>query len=226
MNDKNKQKLRNAIFKKLYVNDRWTLRMIAEKFNTNHHFVKRKLLEMGVKITRRNSLKKFSDEHKRKISESRKKLKLNGWLPYNTGIKIIEQKNGREILLKNMKGHLRYNVSFEWLNQFDDIEKLKYLNRTIGRKRDNENFTTDIYKQFIEKFYNDKQFNYLYDEWIKTNNKWIKPSLDHIIPKSKNGELSIENLRFISWIENRSKVNILQKDWDEIKKNINYYFNI
>ena len=51
----------NELIKKLYEDDKWTLRMIAEKFNTNHHLIKRKLLKMGVKITRRNTLKEFTD---------------------------------------------------------------------------------------------------------------------------------------------------------------------
>ena len=30
----------------------------------------------------------FSEEHKRKIGESRKKLKANDWIPYNLGLKM------------------------------------------------------------------------------------------------------------------------------------------
>ena len=52
----------------------------------------------------------------------------------------------RDHNLKNMKAHLKYDVSFEWLDSFTDIEKLKYLNRSISRKRDCEGFTTEIYK--------------------------------------------------------------------------------
>lgn len=208
---------------KLYVEDRWTLRMIAEKYHTNHHLVKRRLEKAGVKITRRNTLKEFTQEHKNKISDGRKRLKLSGWIPYNKGIKTAERSNGREILLKNMKAHLKYDVSFEWLDSFEDIEKLKYLNKSITKKRDREGFTTEIYKQYIEKFYNDEKFNILFDKWIKTNDKWIKPSLDHIIPKSKGGSLSLDNLQFISWLENRAKIDIPQVEWNKIKSNIGYY---
>ena len=49
-----------------------------------------------------------------------------------------------------------------------------------------------------------------YERWIKTNDKWIKPSLDHIIAKSKGGGLLIDNLQFISWLENRAKIDIEQ----------------
>ena len=100
----------------------------------------------------------FTEEHKTKISNSRKKLKANGWKPYNVGLKTIDRKNGKELLFKNMKAHLKYNVTLEWLMQFQDIERVKYLNRAISRKRDSDGFTDDIYMKYIEKFYNNDKF--------------------------------------------------------------------
>ena len=160
----------------------------------------------------------FSEEHKRKIGESRKKLKANGWIPYNLGLKMDSLS-----VLKNMKAHLKYDVSIEWLSKFEDIEKLKYLNRSLSRKRDCEGFTTEIYIQFIERFYVDSKFNELYYKWIETNDKWIKPSLDHIEAKCNGGSLLIDNLQFISWLENRAKIDIDQELWNKMKQNINYY---
>jgi len=129
----------------------------------------------------------------------------------------------RDFNLKNMRSHLKYDVSLEWLDGFEDIEKLKFLNRSLSRKRDCDGFTTDIYKQFIEKFYVDEKFNKLYNEWIRTKDKWIKPSLDHIDAKCNGGSLLIDNLQFVSWLENRAKANIPQNEWEEMKKNIGYY---
>lgn len=160
----------------------------------------------------------FTEEHKRKIGESRKKLKANGWIPYNLGLKMDDLS-----LLKNMRAHLKYDVTIEWLSKFEDIEKLKYLNKSLSRKRDYEGFTTEIYIQFIEHFYYDNKFNELYLKWIETNDKWIKPSLDHIIAKAKGGGLLIDNLQFISWLENRAKMDIDQEDWNKMKQNIIYY---
>ena len=68
-----------------------------------------------------------------------------------------------------------------------------------------------------------KRFNELYLKWIETNDKWIKPSLDHIKAKATGGDLMIDNLQFISWLENRTKIDIEQEKWKEIKKNISYY---
>jgi len=135
------------------------------------------------------------------------------------------KKSSKEHNIKNMKGHLKYDVSFEWLNSFEDIEKLKYLNRAISRERDYKGFTKEIYMKYIEKFYYDEKFNLLYNKWKETSDKWIKPSLDHIISKSKGGSLNlIDNLQFISWLENRAKADIEQNEWNKIKEKIYEYF--
>lgn len=155
----------------------------------------------------------FTKTHRENISKACKGRKV-----WSEGKKMSRDHN-----LKNMKAHLKYEVSLEWLNSFEDIEKLKYLNHSIARERDYRGFTTEIYKQFIEKFYKDKKFNELFCEWIKTKDKWIKPSLDHIQAKCKGGTLLLDNLQFISWLENRAKIDISQVEWNKIKKNINYY---
>jgi len=167
----------------------------------------------------RNNLRIFTKEHRQNISDSRKALYASGAITtWSKGKKMSRDHN-----LKNMKAHLKYDVSLEWLNSFDDIEKLKYLNRSLSRKRDCEGFTTEVYKKFIEKFYKDNKFNELFNEWIKTKDKWIKPSLDHIEAKCKGGTLLLDNLQFISWLENRAKIDISQVEWNKIKLNINYY---
>lgn len=167
----------------------------------------------------RNNLRVFTKEHRQKISDSKKALYANGEITtWSKGKKM-----SRDHILKNMKAHLKYDVSLEWLDSFTDIEKLKFLNASIKRKRDYEGFTTEIYKQFIEKFYGDEKFNNLYERWFETKDKWIKPSLDHIQAKANGGTLLLNNLQFVSWLENRAKVDIEQNDWDRIKKNINYY---
>ena len=167
----------------------------------------------------KNNLRVFTKEHRKKISESRKALYASGAITtWSKGKRMT-----REHILKNMKAHLKYDVSLEWLNGFEDMEKLKYLNRSLSRKRDCEGFTTEIYKQFIEKFYNDDKFNSLFDKWKVTNDKWIKPSLDHIKAKCNGGTLLLNNLQFVSWLENRAKVDIDQDEWESIKERINEY---
>ena len=49
--------------------------------------------------------------------------------------------------------------------------------------------------------------------------------LDHIQAKCNGGKLNvINNLQFISWLENRAKVDIEQTEWNKIKQRINEYF--
>lgn len=206
--------MKNIEIIKLYEVERWTLRMIAEKFDTDHHAIKRRLEKAGIKITRRNTLKAFTQEHRDKIG-----MALKGRKIWSQGKKMT-----KEHIIKNMMTHLQYDVTIEWLSQFYDIDKLKFLNRSISRTRDRNGFTTEIYKQFIEKFYYDEKFNHLFDKWILTKDKWIKPSLDHIKAKSKGGELLLDNLQFISWFENRAKVDIDQNEWKSMKDRINDYF--
>jgi hypothetical protein len=167
----------------------------------------------------KNNLRVFTKEHREKISKKRKELYASGAITTWSKGKTMT----KDHCLKNMKAHLKYDVSLEWLNSFEDIEKLKCLNGAIKRKRDYEGFTTDTYKAYIEKFYNDKKFNELFDKWKETSDKWIKPSLDHIVPKAKKGSLLLDNLQFISWLENRAKIDIGQDEWTEIKRHINYY---
>ena len=50
-----------------------------------------------------------------------------------------------------------------------------------------------------------------------------KMTKEHI-PKCNGGSLLLENLQFISWLENRAKVDIGQQEWDLIKEKINEYF--
>lgn len=205
----------------LYVNKNLSLRTISKKFNTNHHKIKRILIKEGVKI---NSLKvgirTWSDKEKEIVGKERKKyFKKN--VPYNKGIKV-----SKETVYKNMKAHLKYDVTMEWLLNFKDIEKLKFLNRSITKNRNKVGFTTEIYKNFIEKFYIDEQFNSIYETWIQNNKyKYLKPSLDHIIPISKNGSsIDLDNLQFLTWFENRCKNDMSITEWTNLKNNIENYF--
>jgi len=190
--------------------------MIAKKFSTNHHKIKRILIKNNIEIDNKNRIRKnFSKETRKKMSDSAKKRDFSS---YNGKKHTTERK------IKNMATHLKYNVTTEWLKKFD-FEKLKYLNNTITKERYKIGFNTNIYMNFIEKFYNDNKFNILYEKWIESNDKWIKPSLDHIKPISKGGEVNnLNNLQFISWFENKAKHDMEQKQWNKMKKNIEKYF--
>lgn len=55
------------------------------------------------------------------------------------------------------------------------------------------------YVNALKTIYFDKQFNAIYNFWLKQDKNntyydWAKPSLDHKIPKSKGGTNHINNL--------------------------------
>ena len=92
--------------------------------------------------------------------------------------------------------------------------------------RDNRfNESSSWYVEFIEKFYNDDQFNSIYNKWVHSGKqKYFMPSVDHILPKAKGGTNAVDNLQILSWFENRCKNDMSQEDWNILKNNIQEYF--
>lgn len=52
--------------------------------------------------------------------------------------------------------------------QFPDFNKLKLLNDVITNRSGRWDVSTDWYKNYIERFYNDIQFNAIYDAWVSS----------------------------------------------------------
>ena len=128
-------------------------------------------------------------------------------------------------LYKNMATHIRFDVSLDWLLQFDDIEKLKCLNRAITPRDIRFNVDTGWYKKYVLKFYNNKQFNDIYSKWLSGDkkDKYLMPTIDHINPKAKNGDNQLSNLQFLTWFENRAKNDMPIVVWQKLKENIKDY---
>jgi hypothetical protein len=198
---------------KLYTINKLSLRGVGSVVNKNHHFIKRVLIKNNIKIEK-GRIKPITEEHKKSISKS-----CIGRIGWNKGLK-----SSKESLYKNMVSHLRFDVSLDWMKQFEDVEKLKCLNSAISSKGGRYNESDSWYKEYIETFYNDKGFNTVYQKWILDKTKYKKPSLDHINPKCNGGINTLNNLQFLSWFENRCKNDMSQLEWNKLKTNITDYF--
>jgi len=172
-----------------------SMRSIAKNIGTNHKLIST--------ILKRNNV------------TTRKPKNLRGVKKFDCAIK--RQYN-------NMATHLRFDVSIDWLMQFDDFSKLKLLNDVITNRSGRWDVSTEWYKSYIERFYNDKQFNCIYIAWVDSGYvRYKKPSLDHVTPKAKGGANDLTNLQFLSWFENRCKNDMTHIEWDNLKLNMKEY---
>lgn len=129
-----------------------------------------------------------------------------------------------KILDKNDQNDLK------WLSQFFiDWSKFSFIHqsiiRTSGIKTEDWK-SKDEYKKYYEHFWTDKQFNILYNNWLtkKRNNTfydWWRPSLDHIIPKSRGGTNELNNLQFLTYYENHNKLDMTWDEWVQFKRETN-----
>ena len=83
------------------------------------------------------------------------------------------------------------------------------------------------YEEAINKIYNDKQFNIVYNFWQNNKNKTktfydlAKPSLDHILPLSRGGTSHLDNLQVLTVFENLAKRDMTMEEWNNFKKETN-----
>lgn len=195
-----------------------SLRDVAVRLNTNHKLVKRVLDRNNIEIVKAKP-KPMADITKAKLSE-----KLKGRKSWNKGLKTAKTMP-MESRLENMRSHMRWDVDISFLEMFENFDKLKFLNKSISRKRDFGDIGTEYYKSFIVKFYDDSQFNLIYNKWkVNGEQKLLRPSLDHILPKSRGGSEELNNLQFLTWFENFSKRDMTQEEWEVVKSNIGEYF--
>ena len=123
------------------------------------------------------------------------------------------------------------NVDEAFLNLFqDDFEKYLFLHKSLritGNTVDYYNKNIEKYKEIILYFWNDKQFNILYNFWRNNEKKdktfydWAKPSLDHIIPTSKGGKEELSNYQFLTVFENLAKRDMTMEEWNAFKRETN-----
>ena len=122
------------------------------------------------------------------------------------------------------------DLTEEYLLKFNDFDKFLFIHRSITHTINLINIDISNYKEYIEYFYYQNQFNKLYSFWKKQERlnvfyDWAKPSIDHIIPKAKGGTNELNNLQFLTTFENLSKRDMTMEEWNNFKKITNTHSN-
>ena len=154
---------------------------------------------------------------------------------------IVRQRSLRSARMTKSCGCLRKIDAFlatttvkdlteEYLLKFNDFDKFLFIHRSITHTINLINIDISNYKEYIEYFYYQNQFNKLYSFWKKQERlnvfyDWAKPSIDHIIPKAKGGTNELNNLQFLTTFENLSKRDMTMEEWNNFKKITNTHSN-
>lgn len=128
--------------------------------------------------------------------------------------------------IKAFLSSTRKDITEEWINSFDNFDKLLFIHSMISHSAGTgiKEYALQDYKDIIIKLYNDEVFNTVYNFWLnhkKEHNTfydWAKPSLDHIIPRSRGGSDLAENLQVLTVFENLAKRDMTWDEWEEFKR--------
>lgn len=150
---------------------------------------------------------------------------------------IVRQRNLRGARMTQSCGCVRkieafiatngiHGIEREYLESFDNFDKFLFIHKAIRSTVGIELLSKEQYKEYINYFYFNNQFNMVYNFWKKQerNNTfydWAKPSLDHIIPQSRGGGNEKENLHFLTVFENLAKRDMTLEEWTAFKNKTN-----
>lgn len=125
-----------------------------------------------------------------------------------------------------LKTNMINGLDLNFLQSFDDFDKFLFLHRTLRTPAEITSLSIDDYKNLINYFYYQEQFNKIYAFWKQAERSptfydLAKPSVDHIIPKAKGGTGAKENLQYLTIFENLCKRDMTMDEWNSFKKQTN-----
>lgn len=129
-----------------------------------------------------------------------------------------------------VRGFKHYDLTPDFFDGFDDLDKLKCLNDVIrNRSRPARQIryhtTREEYISIVCRFYYCQRFNKIYKAWIESGKKQhLKPSIDHWTPLDLGGDNSLSNLKVLTIMQNRAKGNMTPEEWLDVIKNSEEHF--
>ena len=193
---------------RLYVQQGMTLRDVAAMAKRSHHVVRLALLGQGVAIRSRSERfrgRTVTDAARANMSAAAKRTFQNGRVTWSKGMVCSPEKR-----LRMMAARMCSSLDF---SRYIDTGRLRFLLHYVTKRRSLAQGDAGR-KAFLDAFYDDEAFVAVYVQWlIRGKCKWSRPSLDHIVPISAGGTWHLDNLRFITWFENRAKADMTQDAW-------------
>jgi hypothetical protein len=144
-------------------------------------------------------------------------LKERGYKTFSRGKKPpIHDNVKREYMRLKFKDEKDCDID---LSLYPDYARLSLLSRRYSHYRWKWSLKFSRL-EFFNYFYFNSQFNSVFDDWIASeHHDLLTPSFDHIVPTSRGGLSSLDNLQCLPIWENRAKYNLTQDEWDLFKQN-------
>lgn len=154
--------------------------------------------------------------------------RINKWKDYNVeNIELREQRFKKENSnfirdpFMSISQNMNNSVGYDFLiSNFTSPEKIRFLLSCIKL---NYNLSVKDKREYLLMFYDDVVFVKYYNTFIRTGNKFIKPTLNRKTHVSRGGDNNLCNLQFMSYLEHISKCDMNQQEWDFVKNNLNEF---